>query len=127
MPWRCSASAMAARNRSNWGGKVMREICHSAYRTSIGLAREKGVFPEFAANRYLSGEFIQSLPSELIADIGRHGMRNSHLTAIAPTGTISLLANNVSSGLEPIFDYSFSRRVREADGSFSEAPVSDYA
>lgn len=109
------------------GGKVMREICHSAYRTSIGLAREKGAFPEFAANRYLSGEFIQSLPPELIADIGRHGIRNSHLTAIAPTGTISLLANNVSSGLEPIFDFAYARRVREADGGFSKARVSDYA
>ena len=109
------------------GGKIMREICHSAYRVSIGLAREKGEFPAYDANHYLSGEFIQSLPSDIVAEIGRYGIRNSHLTAIAPTGTVSLLANNISSGLEPIFDFEYTRRIREADGGFSEARVSDFA
>ncbi len=109
------------------GGEVMRRICHGAYRASMGLAREKGIFPAFRADKYLSGEFIRSLPRDIVDGIGRDGLRNSHLTAVAPTGTISLLANNVSSGLEPIFDFEFTRRIREADGSFSEARVGDYA
>jgi ribonucleoside-diphosphate reductase alpha chain len=109
------------------GGKVMRAICHSAYRASIELAREKGAFPAFQAEPYLAGEFIRSLPEDIVQGIERHGLRNSHLTAIAPTGTISLLANNVSSGLEPIFDSEYTRRIREADGGFSELQVGDYA
>lgn len=109
------------------GGSVMRTICHSAYRASIELARGKGAFPEFDAKSYLSGEFIRSLPEDILQGIARHGIRNSHLTAIAPTGTVSLLANNVSSGLEPIFDYQYTRRIRGADGGFSEVRVSDYA
>ncbi|MHB9099913.1 MAG: adenosylcobalamin-dependent ribonucleoside-diphosphate reductase [Sulfuricella sp.] len=109
------------------GEKVMQAICHSAYRASIALAREKGVFPAFQADQYLAGEFIRSLPEDIVQGIRRHGLRNSHLTAIAPTGTISLLANNVSSGLEPIFDSEYTRRIREADGGFSEVRVDDYA
>ncbi|GAO37492.1 ribonucleotide reductase [Sulfuricella sp. T08] len=109
------------------GETVMQAICHSAYRTSIELAREKGAFPAFQADQYLAGEFIRSLPEDIVQGIRRHGLRNSHLTAIAPTGTISLLANNVSSGLEPIFDWEYTRRLREADGGFSEVRVDDYA
>lgn len=109
------------------GEKVMQAICHSAYRASIELAREKGAFPAFQADQYLAGEFIRSLPEDIVQGIKRHGLRNSHLTAIAPTGTISLLANNVSSGLEPIFDWEYTRRLREADGGFSEVRVDDYA
>ncbi|HUX63913.1 adenosylcobalamin-dependent ribonucleoside-diphosphate reductase [Sulfuricella sp.] len=109
------------------GEKVMQAICHSAYRASIELAREKGTFPAFQADPYLAGEFIRSLPEDIVQGIKRHGLRNSHLTAIAPTGTISLLANNVSSGLEPIFDWEYTRRIREADGGFSEMRVDDYA
>lgn len=109
------------------GEKVMQAICHSAYRASIELAREKGTFPAFQADPYLAGEFIRSLPEDILQGIKRHGLRNSHLTAIAPTGTISLLANNVSSGLEPIFDWEYTRRIREADGGFSEVRVDDYA
>lgn len=107
--------------------KVMQRICHCAYRASIELAREKGVFPAFQADPYLAGEFIRALPDDIIQGIRRYGLRNSHLTAIAPTGTISLLANNVSSGLEPIFDWIYARRLREADGGFSEVQVEDYA
>ncbi|MDP2878310.1 MAG: adenosylcobalamin-dependent ribonucleoside-diphosphate reductase [Sulfuricella sp.] len=109
------------------GEKVMRAICHSAYRASIELAREKGTFPAFQAEPYLAGEFIRSLPEDIVQGIRRYGLRNSHLTAIAPTGTISLLANNVSSGLEPIFDWEYTRRIRETDGGFSEVRVDDYA
>jgi len=109
------------------GGKIMQEISHSGYRASIELAREKGAFPEFVADKYLSGAFIRTLPEDIVQGIARYGIRNSHLTAIAPTGTISLLANNVSSGLEPIFDFEFERRIREADGSFNTVSVGDYA
>lgn len=107
--------------------KAMRTICHSAYRSSIDLAREKGSFPAFQADSYLASEFIRGLPEDIVQGIQRYGIRNSHLTAIAPTGTVSLLANNVSSGLEPIFDWEYTRRIRESDGGFSEAIVSDYA
>ncbi len=113
------ARAMAA--------EVMRTICHTAYRTSIQLAREKGPFPFFQREQYLAGGFIAALPEELRQDIAAHGIRNSHLTAIAPTGTISLLANNVSSGLEPVFDYGYSRALLERDGLMTRHEVEDYA
>lgn len=108
-------------------GDVMQRICETAYQTSIGLAREKGTFAQFDQEKYLRGRFISQLPPEIRADIARHGIRNSHLTAIAPTGTISLLANNVSSGLEPVYEFKYRRRVREIDGSLSEHTVSDFA
>jgi ribonucleoside-diphosphate reductase alpha chain len=106
---------------------AMREICHSAYRTSVALAREKGVFPDFDAARYGQGQFIQTLPEDIQSDIQQFGIRNSHLISIAPTGTISLLANNVSSGLEPIYEYHYLRRLRILSGGFDEYPVADYA
>jgi ribonucleoside-diphosphate reductase alpha chain len=107
--------------------RVMRTICHSAYRSSIELAREKGPFPFFDRDRYLTGEYVRSLPADIREDIARHGIRNSHLTAIAPTGTISLLANNVSSGIEPVFDFQHKRRVLELDGRTAEHELTDYA
>jgi ribonucleoside-diphosphate reductase alpha chain len=107
--------------------KVMRAICHSAYRASIALAREKGPFPQFVADDYVRGEFIRALPGDLIAAIRRDGIRNSHLTAIAPAGTISLLAGNVSSGLEPVYAFTMQRRIRRADGSEHQVGVEDYA
>jgi ribonucleoside-diphosphate reductase alpha chain len=106
---------------------AMRTICHSAYRASIAIAEEKGAFPLFDKDKYLDGLFARSLPADIRDGIARYGIRNSHLTAIAPTGTISLLANNVSSGLEPVFDGEFTRRVLELDGSYSEYRVVDYA
>jgi ribonucleoside-diphosphate reductase alpha chain len=106
---------------------IMRHICHSAYRTSIAMAREKGAFPAFQAEPYLSGEFVRRLPGDILEGIRQHGIRNSHLTAIAPTGTISLLGNNVSSGLEPIYEFHFMRRIREADGGTAAVRVTDYA
>jgi ribonucleoside-diphosphate reductase alpha chain len=107
--------------------EAMRAICHSAYRASIKLAREKGVFPDFAADEYTRSEFVSGLPAPLVAAIRRDGIRNSHLTAIAPTGTISLLAGNVSSGLEPVYGFTLLRRIRQADGSEKMVPVEDYA
>jgi ribonucleoside-diphosphate reductase alpha chain len=108
-------------------GEVMQKICETAYRTSIELAREKGAFTRLDRDQYLHGRFIASLPQDIRDGIARHGIRNSHLTAIAPTGTISLLANNISSGLEPVYRFEYRRRVREADGSLSEHAVADYA
>ena len=107
--------------------RVMELICHTAYRISVELAREKGPFPFFEREKYLQGKFIHGLPREIQDGIARHGLRNSHLTAIAPTGTISLLANNISSGLEPMYEYSYSRRVLELDGRYTEHELTDYA
>lgn len=107
--------------------RVMAAICHAAYRGSIDLAREKGAFPLFDARKYGQGEFVRALPEDIQAQIQRHGIRNSHLLAIAPTGTISLMADNVSSGIEPIFDLRARRRVLNADGSHSTYELEDYA
>lgn len=106
---------------------VMRRICHRAYRTSVELAGEKGAFPYLNKDKYLAGEFVQTLPDDIRHGIGAHGIRNSHLTAIAPTGTISLLANNISSGLEPVYDFCHTRKVLELDGSYTEHELMDYA
>ena len=106
---------------------LMRTLCHAAYRASILLAREKGCFPAFDAERYLQGRFVQGLPEDIHAGIAAAGLRNSHLLAIAPTGTISLLANNVSSGLEPVFEARYRRRIRQPDGSLEIHEVQDFA
>ncbi|HKJ71554.1 MAG TPA: adenosylcobalamin-dependent ribonucleoside-diphosphate reductase [Gammaproteobacteria bacterium] len=106
---------------------AMGTITEAAYRASAQLAREKGAFPDLEAERYLEGRFVARLPADIREAIAAHGIRNSHLTSIAPTGTISLLADNVSGGLEPAFGFRFRRRVLELDGSTSEYPVEDYA
>jgi ribonucleoside-diphosphate reductase alpha chain len=109
------------------GARVMRAICHAAYRASISLAREKGSFEFFDRDRFLAGAFVATLPQDIRDGIADHGIRNSHLTAIAPTGTISLLANNVSSGIEPVFDFHHSRRLLDADGDYRRFEVEDFA
>jgi len=106
---------------------LMRQICHAAYRASIDLAREKGTFPYFERDKYLQSVFIRNLPEDIQNGIAAHGIRNSHLIAIAPTGTISLLAGNVSSGLEPIFAAFYVRKVLTADGTPKEFLLTDYA
>lgn len=107
--------------------ELMKIIAHTAYETSIDLAREKGPFPCFQRDAFLSRPFIQHLPAKIRDGIAKYGIRNSHLLAIAPTGTISLLANNVSSGIEPVFDYTYHRRVFDKDGSTKEFDLEDYA
>jgi ribonucleoside-diphosphate reductase alpha chain len=107
--------------------RVMRTICHAAYRSSIALAREKGSFPAFDTDSYLQGRFVKSLPEDIREAIANVGIRNSHLIAIAPTGTISLLANNVSSGLEPVFESRYRRRIRHADGTQQSHELVAYA
>lgn len=106
---------------------LMRSICHAAYRASIALAREKTSFPFFEREKYLGGDFIRQLPQDIRDGIARYGIRNSHLIAIAPTGTISLLAGNISGGLEPIFAASYSRKVLGTDGKPIEFELTDYA
>jgi ribonucleoside-diphosphate reductase alpha chain len=107
--------------------EIMRCICHTAYRASIALAKEKESFPYFERDKYLQGAFIRSLPEDIRDGIATQGIRNSHLIAIAPTGTISLLAGNVSSGLEPIFADSYGRKVLAEDGTPKEFVLTDYA
>ncbi|QOJ22713.1 MAG: adenosylcobalamin-dependent ribonucleoside-diphosphate reductase [Gammaproteobacteria bacterium] len=106
---------------------AMQHICHAAYQASVELAREKGAFPLFDQEKYLAGAFVRTLPESIRDSIAQHGIRNSHLTAIAPAGTISLLANNISSGLEPVFDSCYTRRVLKRDGCYADFLVIDYA
>jgi ribonucleoside-diphosphate reductase alpha chain len=111
----------------NAAAAIMKTICHCAYRTSIELAREKSRFALLDTDKYLQGQFIKTLPNDIRQGIAEYGIRNSHVTAIAPTGTISLLANNVSSGLEPVYDFQFTRNILEMDGQYQEHRVADYA
>lgn len=102
-------------------------IEQEAYRASVSLAREKGPFPLFDANEYCKSGYANTLPVGIRDGIAKNGIRNSHLMAIAPTGTISLLAGNVSSGIEPIFACHYTRKVLQADGSHTEEHVEDFA
>ncbi|TDY02883.1 adenosylcobalamin-dependent ribonucleoside-diphosphate reductase [Thiohalophilus thiocyanatoxydans] len=106
---------------------ILQHLCHSAYAASIELAREKTPFPFFQADDYLRSPFIRRLPDKLQQQIRQYGIRNSHLVAIAPTGTISLFARNVSSGIEPVYDLSASRRVLNHDGEFNQFTIEDDA
>ncbi|HVV65149.1 MAG TPA: adenosylcobalamin-dependent ribonucleoside-diphosphate reductase [Rhizomicrobium sp.] len=99
----------------------------AAYAASAELAREKGAFPLYDAERYPARPHIRALPQEIRELIAAHGVRNALLTSIAPTGTISLFAGNVSSGVEPVFAYSYKRRVLQPDGTRTEEEVEDFA
>jgi len=109
--------------------RIAETMRDAAYRASVELAREKGAFPLFDAASYLeAGTFASRLPPELQASIRAHGIRNSHLLSIAPTGTVSLaFADNASNGIEPAFSWSYLRKKREADGSRSQYEVQDHA
>lgn len=96
--------------------RIFRIIRDETYRASAMLAKEKGAFTLFDAPRYLKGKFIQTLPEDIRELIEKHGIRNSHLTSVAPTGTISLTADNVSSGIEPVFSYEIKRPINTPDG-----------
>src|SRR6201994_2991579 len=102
-------------------------ISHTAYRTSCDLAVEKGGFPLFDREAYLAGETVRALPDDIRDRIASGGIRNALLTSIAPTGTISLFADNVSSGIEPVFALRYTRKVLQPDGSKREEIVEDYA
>jgi ribonucleoside-diphosphate reductase alpha chain len=104
----------------------MRSIEQSALAASIELAEEKGSFPKFDAVAYLETDYAQKLPEELRVAISKFGLRNGLLTSIAPTGTISLLAGNVSSGIEPVFSLSQQRKILNRDGSHRSELLEDY-
>src|SRR5580698_3571262 len=106
-----------------WMALIERE----AYLASTALAAEKGPFPLFDRDKYLAGETIAALDGEVKAAIAKHGIRNALLTSVAPTGTISLFADNVSSGIEPVFSYRYTRSMLMPDGTRREEEVSDYA
>jgi ribonucleoside-diphosphate reductase alpha chain len=116
-----SPQAVAA--SEEWIALIERE----AYRASAALAAEKGAFPLYDRDKYLSGETMARLDADTCEAIAKHGMRNSHLTSIAPTGTISLFADNISSGIEPVFSFRYTRNVLMPDGTRREEEVSDYA
>jgi ribonucleoside-diphosphate reductase alpha chain len=116
-------SADAVKRAGRWMAAVQR----AAYLASSDLAAEKGSFPAFDAAQFLARPHVQTLDEDVRAQIAKQGLRNGCLTSIAPTGTISLLAGNVSSGIEPVFDFNYRRRVLEADGQFREEVVEDYA
>ncbi len=100
----------------------------AAYASSVDLAKERGAFPLFDAERYLAGGFASRLPEALKDQIRAHGIRNSHLTSIAPTGTISLaFADNASNGIEPAFSWFYERLKRMPDGSKKAYTVEDHA
>jgi ribonucleoside-diphosphate reductase alpha chain len=105
----------------------MATIERAAYLASVRLAREKGAFPLFDRDAYLDSGHVRQLDEDIRGEISRHGIRNALLTSIAPTGTISLFAGNVSSGVEPIFALQYTRKVLMPDGNRREETVEDYA
>lgn len=109
--------------------RIAERMCNAAYEASVLLAQEKGAFPLFNAQGYLTeGTFASRLPKALQSKIRQYGIRNSHLISIAPTGTVSLaFADNASNGIEPAFSWSYTRKKREADGSIREYIVQDHA
>lgn len=107
--------------------RVMKLISETTWKASIELAREKGSFPLLQIHKYLQGDFVKQLPEEIQSGIEKFGMRNSHHNTLAPTGTISLLANNVSNGLEPVFSSSYDRKIRVSNGNLETFAVKDYA
>ncbi|CQR44687.1 Ribonucleoside-diphosphate reductase [Thiomonas sp. CB3] len=107
---------------------MARTLRDAAYAASVDLAKEKGAFPLFDAKKYLDSGFAKRLPEALRADIAAHGIRNSHLLAVAPTGTISLaFADNASNGIEPAFSWVYTRKKRMADNTTREYEVADHA
>ena len=106
--------------------KILETLRDEAYRASALLAAEKGPFPKFERDKYLEAPFICDLPGDVRDLIAEHGIRNSHLLSIAPTGTISLSADNISSGIEPVFSHEYSRTIITEDGPVVER-VTDWA
>jgi ribonucleoside-diphosphate reductase alpha chain len=116
-------SDAAVKQTESW----LHAISRAAYLASVDLAREKGTFPLFDRDAYLASGTMQGMDEDVRAAVAEHGIRNALLTSIAPTGTISLYAGNVSSGIEPVFAYSYTRKVLQKDGSRTEEEVVDYA
>jgi len=106
--------------------EVLEVLRDMTYASSVDLAKEKGAFPMFDAEKYSEAKFIKTLPKLIQKGIKKHGIRNSHLLSIAPTGTMSLCADNVSSGIEPVFSHSYDRTIQTFDGPVV-TKVTDYA
>ena len=124
--------AMLGHRYDSWTARgaaedILTRICRAVYEESVELAMQRGPFPAFNRDAYLAGAFVERLPVDLRDRIARHGTRNSHLLAIAPAGTISLLAGNVSSGIEPIFALEGRRRILQSNGRYATHTVSDPA
>jgi ribonucleoside-diphosphate reductase alpha chain len=113
----------AARQTDRW----LHAIARAAYLASVELAKEKGAFPLFDADPFLASDAMMQMDEDVRGQIRTHGIRNALLTSIAPTGTISLYAGNVSSGIEPVFAYAYTRKVLQKDGTRTEEEVVDYA
>ena len=105
----------------------LKQIARASYLASVDLAKEKGAFPLFDVEKYLASGNMMQMDDDVRDAIREHGIRNALLTSIAPTGTISLYAGNVSSGIEPVFAYAYTRKVLQKDGSRTEEEVVDYA
>lgn len=105
----------------------MKQIARASYLASVELAKEKGAFPLFDKDKFLASGNMKQMDDDVRDAIAKHGIRNALLTSIAPTGTISLYAGNVSSGIEPVFAYAYTRKVLQKDGSRTEEEVVDYA
>jgi len=119
--------AYGSREAADAAGRWMGLIEEAAYRASVELAKERGAFPLFDAKRFGSSGHASKLSPALRKDIAQHGIRNGLLTSIAPTGTISLFAGNVSSGIEPIFSIGYDRKILLPDGTRRTERVTDYA
>ena len=113
----------AARQTDRW----LHGIARAAYLASVELAKEKGAFSLFEADPFLASDAMKQMDEDVRDQIRTHGIRNALLTSIAPTGTISLYAGNVSSGIEPVFAYAYTRKVLQKDGTRTEEEVVDYA
>ena len=116
-------SEEAAAQTEDW----LHRIARASYLASVDLAKEKGAFPLFDAEKYLASGNMMNMDEDVREAIRTHGIRNALLTSIAPTGTISLYAGNVSSGIEPVFAYAYKRKVLQKDGTRTEEEVVDYA
>ncbi len=108
-------------------GRWLHRLQRAAYLASVALAKEKGPFPLYDKDAYLAGETVSDLDPDIREAIAEHGIRNALVTSIAPTGTISLIADNVSSGIEPVFAFRHTRKVLQPDGGQVEEEVADYA
>jgi len=109
----------------NWTEKVFACLRDNCYKASALLAKEKGAFPMYRPE-YLKSNFVRTLPASVKKEIREYGIRNSHLTSIAPTGTISLVADNVTGGIEPVFSHYYDRTIQTFEGPRVER-VEDYA
>jgi len=115
----------ASKEFMTWAEKIFACLRDNCYKASAMLAKEKGAFPLFR-REYLKSNYIRSLPASVQSLIREHGIRNSHLTSIAPTGTISIIGDNVSGGIEPVYSHKYDRTIQTFDGPIVET-VEDYA